>query len=79
MRHIIFIFLFYGVVAVWAQVDTFLDIGVQNDFLNYRGHGTDRYYTGGNQVAIIFFHSFFIVMFEFGLQIYSLGRSSCLP
>ncbi|NBR36158.1 MAG: DUF2219 family protein [Chitinophagales bacterium] len=54
MRHIIFIFLFYGVVAVWAQVDTFLDIGVQNDFLNYRGHGTDRYYTGGNQVAIIF-------------------------
>ncbi|NDF97635.1 MAG: DUF2219 family protein [Chitinophagia bacterium] len=54
MRYVPFIFFFYGVVAVWAQVDTFLDIAVQNDFLNYRGHGTDRYYTGGNQVALVF-------------------------
>ena len=55
MRSILFIFLFYGVVAVWAQVNTFLGVTVQNDFLNYRGHGTDRYYTGGNQLDYFLF------------------------
>lgn len=53
MRYVLFTFFFYGVVAVWAQVDTYLDISVQNDFLNYRGHGTDRYYTGGNHVSLL--------------------------
>jgi lipid A 3-O-deacylase len=52
MRYVFFTFLFYGVMAVWAQVDTFLGVSIQNDFLNYRGHGTDRYYTGGNQAAL---------------------------
>lgn len=57
MRSVLFIFLFYGVVAVWAQVNTFLGLSVQNDFLNYRGHGTDRYYTGGNQLDFFLYDS----------------------
>ena len=54
MRYVLLTFFFYGVVAVWAQVDTFLGVTVQNDFLDYRGHGTDRYYTGGHQVSLLF-------------------------
>lgn len=55
MRFVFFIFLLYSVVSVWAQVDLFLSITAQNDFLNYRGHGTDRYYTGGHQAALLFY------------------------
>ena len=53
MRRILCTLLCYGIVAVWAQVNVLLDITAQNDFLNYRGHGTDRYYTGGNQLGFL--------------------------
>ena len=56
MRYVFFIFLLYSVVSVWAQVDIFLGLTAQNDFLNYRGRGTDRYYTGGHQVALLFYN-----------------------
>jgi hypothetical protein len=55
MRYVFFIFLLYSVVSVWAQVDVFLGLTAQNDFLNYRGHGTDRYYTVWHQVALLFY------------------------
>lgn len=54
MRYVLFIFLLYSVLSVWAQVGAFMGVTVQNDFLNYRGHGTDRYYTGGHQVSLLF-------------------------
>lgn len=50
MRNVFFLFLFYGTISVWAQVRTFLSTDIENDFINFRGKGTDRYYTGGHRV-----------------------------
>lgn len=57
MRYVFVIFLLYSVLSVWAQVGTFFGVTIQNDFLNYRGHGTDRYYTGGHQASLLFCNS----------------------
>ena len=52
MRSLFFLFLLYGTISVWAQVKTFLTADVENDFLNFRGKGTDCFYTGGNSLLI---------------------------
>jgi hypothetical protein len=52
MRSRLFLFLLYGTISVWAQVKTFLAADVENDFLNFRGRGTDCYYSGGNTLLV---------------------------
>lgn len=52
MRNTFLLFLLYGTFSVWAQVKTFLSVDVENDFINFRGRGTDHYYTGGNSLLI---------------------------
>ena len=46
---------FYLIPAFFLLSSTAKTIGqnivyleIQNDFLNYKGHGTDKYFTGGN-------------------------------
>ncbi|MFM1858401.1 MAG: hypothetical protein RLZ05_1461 [Bacteroidota bacterium] len=50
MRNVFFLFLLYGTISVWAQVKTFLAADIENDFINFRGRGTDCYYTGGHRL-----------------------------
>jgi hypothetical protein len=50
MRNVFFLFLLYGTISVWAQVKTFLATDIENDFINFRGKGTDCYYTGGHRL-----------------------------
>lgn len=50
MRNVLFLFLLYGTFSVWAQVNTFLSADIENDFINFRGKGTDHYYTGGHRL-----------------------------
>ena len=52
MRFLFLIFIFYGAFSVWAQVHTFLNVQVENDFINWWGKGSDRYYTGGNFISV---------------------------
>lgn len=52
MRNTFFLFLLYGTFSVWAQVKTFLSTEIENDFINFRGKGTDHYYTGGNRLML---------------------------
>ena len=51
MRNVLFLFLLYGTISVWAQMNTFLSVDIENDFINVRGKGTDRYYTGGHRLV----------------------------
>jgi hypothetical protein len=48
MRTLLVVFILYGTISLWAQVQSFLSVDFQNDFLDCRGHGTDRFYTAGN-------------------------------
>lgn len=51
MRVFFIFMIFYGAFSLWAQVHSFLSVDFQNDFLDCRGHGTDRYYTAGNSLT----------------------------
>ena len=53
MRPFLFVIIMYGAVSLWAQVHSFLAVEMQNDFLDCRGHGTDRYYTAGNRIQYL--------------------------
>ena len=57
MRTLLVIFILYGTFSLWAQVHSFLGVEFQNDFLDCRGHGTDRYYTAGNFLTFSRVHS----------------------
>lgn len=52
MRLVFLVFILYGAISVWAQVHTFLNVQVENDYINWWGKGTDRFYTGGNFLSI---------------------------
>jgi len=51
MRSVFFLFLLYGTISVWAQMNTFLAAEIENDFINFKGKGTDCYYTGGHRLV----------------------------
>jgi Uncharacterized protein conserved in bacteria (DUF2219) len=57
MRTFLSVLIFYGTFSLWAQVHSFLSVDFQNDFLDCRGHGTDRYYTAGNFLTFSRLHS----------------------
>lgn len=57
MRIFLVILILYGTFSVWAQVHSFLSVDFQNDFLDCKGHGTDRYYTAGNFLTFTRVHS----------------------
>lgn len=52
MRFLLLLFIFYGAFSVWAQVHTFLNVQVENDYINWWGNGSDRFYTGGNFISL---------------------------
>lgn len=52
MRFLFLVFILYGALSVWAQVHTFLNVQAENDYINWWGKGTDRFYTGGNFLSV---------------------------
>ncbi len=52
MRFLFLVFILYGALSVWAQVHTFLNVQAENDYVNWWGKGTDRFYTGGNFLSV---------------------------
>lgn len=52
-RFLLFVFLLLSF-FVQAQQDWLLDVTAHNDFFNYKGHITDKYYTGGHRIGVSF-------------------------
>lgn len=54
MKLLLFIISIQLVFTIQAQQKIYFNFNTQNDFLNYQGKGTDRYYTAGNSFGLTF-------------------------